>query len=80
MALRADDELREFRNIILFTSSYTLLVVCTEINTVELFLHLVSIYRIKIGGQIGFNNLFCRATGTVQPTSLLPKEENLAGT
>ena len=28
--------------------------------------------------KIGFNNLFfCRAIGTLQPTSLLPKEENL---
>ena len=32
VALRADDELREVRNIILVTSSYTLLIVCTDSN------------------------------------------------
>ena len=32
VAIRADDELREVRNIMLFSSSYTLLIVCTGSN------------------------------------------------
>ena len=32
VAIRADDELREVRNIMLVTSSYTLLIVCTDSN------------------------------------------------